>query len=413
MPSNTLITPTIIAKEALMQLENNLVMGNLVHREYRNEFVKIGSSVSIRRPVKFDVTDGATRAQQDVEEATTSITIDKRKHVSFSFTSQEMTLTIEEFSERYIKPAMISLANKIDRDLTTLYDDIFNWVGTPGQTVNSFADFALAPQRLDELAVPTDNLNGVLSPADHWGMVGNLTGLQIERPAEAAYRRGNLGTVGGVMTAMDQNIRAHTTGTFTTGSTPLVNGASQNVTYANANRVTWSQTLITDGWANSTLVLKAGDVFTLAGVNAVNPVPGEGSKDDLGFLQQFVALSDGTSDGSGNLTVTISPPIITSGPYQTCTAAPANNAAITPLGTEATAYKQNLVFHRNTFALVMVPLEMPRAAGFKARETHNGISLRVVEDYDIDNDENPIRIDVLYGVKTLYPDLGTRLSGTA
>ena len=187
------------------------------------------------------------------------------------------------------------------------------------------------------------------------------------------------------------------------------------VTYANANRITYSQTLITDGWANSTLVLTAGDVITLAGVNAVNPVPGQTGtgKDDLGRLQQFVVLNDGTSDGSGNLTVTISPPIITSGPFQTVTAAPANNAAITPLGTEATGYTQNLAFHRNAFALVTVPLEMPDGVSFKARETHRGISMRVVKDYDIVNDDDVIRLDVLYGVKTLYNDLATRLSGTA
>jgi hypothetical protein len=412
--ANTLITPTIIAQEALMQLENNLVMGNQVHREYKKEFVKVGATVNIRKPVKFDVTDGAILSKQDVEEANTTIVVDQRKHVGWGFKTQDLTLTIEQFSERYIQPAMISLANKIDRDLCSLYDDVWNWVGTPGQTVNSFADFALAPQRLDEMAVPTPRM-ATLSPADFWAMTGNLTGLQIERPAEQAYRRGLLGNVAGFSMSMDQNIRAHTTGTFTTGSTPLVNGASQNVAYSAATQATWSQSLITDGWANSTLVLKAGDVFTLASVNAVNPVPGQTGtgKDDAGFLQQFVSLNDVTSDGSGNATFLISPPIITSGPYQTVTVAPANNAAIVPLGTEATAYKQNLAFHRNAFALVTVPLEMPDGVDFKARMTHKGISLRVLNDYDIVNDEDIIRIDVLYGKKSIFPDLATRVSGTA
>ena len=412
--ANTLITPTIIAREALMQLENNLVMGNNVHREYKDEFVKVGSTVNIRKPVKFEVYDGATRVHQDAEEANTNIVVDSRKHVSWGFSTQDLTLTIEEYSERYIKPATIALANKVDRDLCTLYDDLWNWAGTPGQTINSFSDFSKAPERLDETAVPTPRM-GVLSPADQWGMVGNLTGLQIERDAARAYRRGILGRVADIDLSMDQNIRAHTTGTFTTGSTPLVNGANQNVAYSAVTQATYSQNLITDGWANSTAVLKAGDIFTLAGVNAVNPVPGQNDdgKDDLGRLQQFVCLNDVTSDGSGNATFAISPPIITDGPYQTVTAAPANNAAITPLGTEATAYKQNLVFHRNCFALVTVPLEMPDGANFKARETKNGLSIRVVKQYDIDSDEDVIRLDILYGKKTIYPDLGTRLSGTA
>ena len=413
--ANTLITPTMIAREALIQLENNLVMANNVHREYVNEFRKVGDTVNIRRPVKFDVTDGAVLTKQDVEEANTSIVVNQRKHVGWGFTTQDLTLTIEEFSERYIKPATIALANKIDRDLCSLYDDVYNWVGTPGQTVNSYADFALAPQRLDEGAVPTDMRRSVLAPADHWGVAGSQTGLFFTQIGTPAYRRGSIGEIGGVETFMDQNVRTHTTGTFTTGSTPLVNGANQNVTYANANKTTYSQTLITDGWANSTAVLTAGDVITLAGVNAVNPVPGQTGtgKDSLGRLQQFVVLNAVTSDGSGNATITISPPIITSGPFQTVTAAPANNAAITPLGTEATGYTQNLAFHRNAFALVTVPLEMPDGVSFKARETHRGISMRVVKDYDIVNDDDVIRLDVLYGVKTLYNDLATRLSGTA
>lgn len=412
--SNTIITPTLIAREALMQLENKLVMGNLVHREYKQEFVKVGGTVNIRKPVKFEAYNGATLTKQDVQEANTNITVGTQEHVGWGFVSSDLTLSIEEYSKRYIEPAMIALANKVDRDLCSLYDDVYNWVGTPGQTINSFADFALAPQRLDEGAVPTPR-NAVLSPADHWGMVGNLTGLFIERPAEAAYRRGSLGDIAGIMTAMDQNIRAHTTGTFTTGSTPLVNGASQNVTYANATQATWSQSLITDGWAASTTVLKAGDVITLGSVNAVNPVPGDNAdgKDAKDYLQQFVVLSDVTSDGSGNATLTISPPIITSGPYQTVSAAPANNATITPLGTEGTAYKQNLCFHRNAFALVTVPLEMPDGANFKARESRNGLSVRVVKAYDVINDEDIIRLDILYGVKTIYNDLATRVSGTA
>lgn len=415
--ANTLITPTMIAREALIQLENNLVMAANVHREYTPDIVgkKIGDTIQIRRPVKFDVTDGAVFTKQNVEEANTSIVLDKRKHVGWGFTTNDLTLTIEEYSERYIKPAMIGLANKIDRDLTSLYDDVFNWVGTPGQVVNSFTDFSKAPQRLTEGAVPTANRKSVLAPEDHWALAGSQTGLFFDRIGQPAYRQGSIGNIAGLSTFEDQNVRTHTTGTFTAGSTPLTNGANQNVAYSAANRLTWSQTLITDGWANSTLVLKAGDVFTIAGANAVNPVPGETGvgKDDLGRLQQFVALSDGTSDGSGNLTITMSPPMITTGPYQTVSAAPADGAAIVPLGTEATGYTQNLAFHKNAFALVTAPLEMPDGATFKARESHKGLSMRVIKFYDGINDDDNIRLDVLYGVKTLYPDLATRLSGTA
>ena len=411
--AETLITPDMIAKEALMQLENNMVMGNQVHREYRREFAKVGDTVRIRRPVKFVVSDGATRVNQDVEEDNTNIVINSRKHVSWGFSTQDLTLTIEEFSERYIKPAAIALANKVDSDLCGLYDDVYNWVGTPGQTVNSYADFALAPERLDEMAVPREMRRAVMSPADHWGLAGSQTGLFFDSVGVKAYRAGSIGTIGGVDTFMDQNVQAHTVGSA--GGTPLVNGASQNVAYLSATSETWSQSLVTDGWPNSqTGVLQAGDVITIAGVNAVNPVPREGTKQDTGFLQQFVVLADADSGATtGPATLTISPPIITSGPQQTVTAAPADNAAITVVGSPSTAYKQNLAFHRNAFAMVNVPLEMPDGVSFKARESHNGLSMRVVKDYDIDSDRDVIRLDILYGLKTIYPDLATRFSGSA
>ena len=406
--ANSLITPAVIAKEAMMQLENNLVMANNVHREYKQEFVRVGDTVSIRRPVKFTVTDGATLTKQDVEEAKDTIQISQRKHVGWGFTSKDLTLTVEDYSERYIKPAVIVLANQVDTDLCSLYNDVWNWVGTPDQTVNSFSDLSKAPQRLDEMAVPTDRRKGVLASADTWAMASAQTALYMQDRAKEAYTKGALGEIANLELFQDQNVQAHTTGTFTTGSTPLVNGASQNTTYASSGD-TNTQSLITDGWAVSTLVLKDGDVFTLAGVNAVNPI----SKVDTGYLQQFASVGGGTSDGLGNLTQTIAPAIITSGPFQTVTAAPANNAMITPLGAEATNFSQNLVFHRNAFALVTYPLEKPDGVAFAAQETEKGLSIRVVKDYDIINDEDVIRLDILYGVKAIYPDLATRVSGSA
>lgn len=405
--ANSLLTPSVIAKEALMQLENNLVMGNCVHRDYKKEFVKVGDTVSIRRPVQFTASDGATLVEQDVTEGKTSIVISKRKHVGWSFTTQDLTLTVEQYSERYIKPAMISLANIVDVDLLALYKNVWNWVGTPGQTVNSFSDFSKAPERLDNSAVPTDMRKSVLAPADHWGLLGTQTGLFITKPAEGAYRQGSLGMIGGVDTFMDQNVQTHTVGAH--GGTPLVDGASQSVTYG-AVKDTYTQTLTTDGWTTDS-VLKQGDVFTIHNVFAVNPK----SKATLSYLQQFTLTADVTtaSNAANDTNLTITPPIITSGAYQTVSAAPADNATITYLGTASTGYPQNLVFHKNAFALVTCPLEMPDGVSFKARESHKGLSVRVVKDYDITNDKEIIRCDILYGVKAIYPELAARLSGTA
>ncbi len=412
--ANALITPSLIAKEALMQLENNLVMGNRVHREYRKEFSGgQGDSVSIRKPVKFYTADGATRVNQDVEEKSTSITVDQRKHVSWKFSTQDLTLSVEEYSERYIKPAMITLANTVDKSLHSLYSSVWNSVGTPGTTPSNYAAVAAAAQRLNEMAVPADQRCMVANDAAAFAIAGNQITLEaVGDVKKTAYQEAMVGRLAKFDMFGTQNVANHTTGTHNTGSTPLVNGGSQNVTYANAAGAN-TQSLVTDGWANSTAVLKAGDVFTIAGVFAVNPVPGEGTtgKTVMPYLQQFTVISDASSDGSGNATLTISPAIITSGAQQTVSAAPADNAAITVLGTEGTAYPQNLGFQKNAFALVTVPLEMPDGAAFKARESANGLSVRVVKDYDIDTDEDVIRLDILYGRKAIYPDLACRLWG--
>lgn len=403
--ANSILTPSIIAKEALMQLENNLIMGRKVYREYSKEFVKVGDTVSVRRPVKFEAKDGATLQTQDVTEGKFPLKIDKRKHVGWKFDTQTLTLSIEEYSERYIKPAMMELANTIDYDLAALYSSVWNWVGTPASPVNSFADFAKAPERLDLGAVPQGQRAAVLSPTDFWGMVGSQTALHIQQAASGAYRQGDLGMIGGVVTGMDQNINTHTVGTY--GGSPEVNNANQDVTYL-ASKDTNSQSLITQGWSSGATTLNKGDVFEIEGVYAVNPR----SRKRLPHRQQFV-VNETVSDVAGAITVNISPAIITSGPYQTVDAAPASGADIFMIGTTGSLHAQNLVFHKNAFALVMRPLEMPDGVSFKARESQNGYSVRVIKDYDIVNDMEIIRLDVLYGCKALYPDLATRLSGTS
>ncbi len=409
---NTLITPSMIAKEALMQLENNLVLANNVHREYVKEFTGgQGSTVAIRRPVKFNTSNGATMVTQDVDEKSTNIVVDQRKHVGWEFSTQDLTLSIEEYSERYIKPAAITLAQTVDRSIASLYTSVWNSVGTPGTTPANFAAIAAAAQRLDEMAVESSPRTMVANPAAAYAVAGNQTTLQaVGDVRRTAYEDAMVGRVAKFDMFSSQNVVNHQVGPL--GGTPLVNGGTQAVTYAAAVGNTWSQTLITDGWtAAAALRVRAGDVFTIANVFAVNPVPGEGSKQAMPYLQEFTVLQNGSSDASGNLTLTISPPIITSGPHQTVSAAPADNAALTFRGTANTFFPQNMGFHKNAFALVTVPLEMPDGASFKARETYKGLSMRVIKDYDITNDVEKIRLDVLYGVKAIYPDLACRLWG--
>jgi len=327
--ANSLITPSVIAQEALVQLENNLTMANNVHREYKKEFGKVGDTVSIRKPVKFYAADGKTRVNQDVEEANTSITVDKQKHVSWKFSSKDLTLTVEDYSERYIKPAMIALANTIDRNGHALYSNVWNHVGTPGTTPDDFAKVAAAAQRMDEMAVSTDMRKLVTNPAAGYAIAGTAQALYMNGVNTQAYRKGSIGEIAGLDTFRSQNVTNHTVGVAT--GTPLINGGSQGTTYA-ASKSTNSQSLVTDGWTNSTTgILKAGDVITIAGVYAMNPVPGEGTtgKLQMPYLQEFTILADADSGAStGPATLTISPAIITSGPYQTVNADPADGAAI-------------------------------------------------------------------------------------
>lgn len=411
--ANTSLTADVVAKEALVILENELGVLKRMHRAHESEFsnsvngYKIGDTISIRRPADFTVRSGATLSTQDVIEGKTTLTIDQQKGIDFQFTSTELTLKIDDLSERVIKPAMSSLINDITNDvMTQMYRGVYNWVGTPGNTVDSFADFAKAPERLDLMAVPQSERAAAFAPTDYWGFVGSQTALYMNGVATDAFRRGEMGMVAGIDTLMSQVVPTHTVGPL--GGTPLVNGASQNVTYDTAKN-TWTQSLITDGWtAAAANRLKAGDIFTIANVQMVNPK----TKVTTGVLQQFVVTADVSSDGSGNLTATISPPIITSGPHQTVNSAPADNAAITVLGSASTAYRQNLVFHKNTMGVAFVPMEMPQAAYNGSRQSYKGISVRVIPIYDGTNDISKWRLDVLYGRKILDPRLATRLSGT-
>lgn len=411
--ANTTLNASIIAAEAVMILENELVMAKTVYRGYEDEFDKavngytVGDTISIRRPTDFTVRSGATASSQDVVEGKVTFTVNIQEGVDFKFTSKELSLNIKDLSDRVLKPALVQLANSVDRKIAALYKKVPNWVGTPGELVNSFADFYKGPERLNEFGVPTDQRAACLSPADHAALLGSQTGLFITSAAEGAYRRGSLGMLGDVDTYMSQNVATHTVGTK--AGTPLVNGASQNVTYASVmNTTPIQQSLITDGWTASSAILKAGDIITIAGVNAVNPV----TKAVLPFARQFVVLSDVTSDGTGNATLTISPAIITSGAFQTVDAAPADNAAITVLGSASTAYRQNMVYHKNAFGLVMVPMVVPPGAVDVARKTYKGTSVRVVPYYDGTNDVSNYRLDILYGVEAIDPRLATRLSGT-
>jgi len=414
--ANTIITPDMVAAAGLAHLENELVVGKLVYRDLESDFgeSKIGDSIQIRRPLQYTARTTMVASAQASTEGKTTLVVDQVAGVDVQFSSTELTLDIAQFSERYVKPAMIQIANKID---STAFNEFYkrtnNWVGTPGQTLNSATDFFEGPERLDELAVPQDNRVAILSPADYWGMVGGFSGGNSgffqQDITKSALQRAKLPMLGNVDAYMSQNVATHTVGAY--AGSPLVRGAGQEVAYTSVMATPYlSQTLETDGWT-ADRVLNAGDVFTIDDVYDVNPV----TKATLPYLKQFTLISSvtTTNPNTNSTQLTIAPAIITSGPYQTVSAAPGNDKAINYLGTASTGYRQNLVFHKNAFALACVPLVLPAGAVNPARYTKNGYSIRVIPVYDGVNDLNMWRFDVLYGVRAIDPRLSTRLSGAS
>lgn len=410
---NTILTPTKIAREAIMLLKNQLGVANMVHRDYIRDMYdpKSGGTVTIRKPAEFSVTDGATLSNQDATEYSVVIPAPSQKHVAMRFSSQELTLEVEDFSARYVMPAVTQLVNQVEYDILGLYNQIPNSVGTPGTTPGSFSAFASAMQRLDEYGVENADRCICINPAARASMADALKGLDSSTRPQDALRRGDLGQLADMRVFMSQNVRTHTAGTFSTGSTGVTNGASS----------AGDTTLTTDGWAASTLVLTAGDIFTIAGVNAVNPR----NKQDLGRLRQFVAQEDVTSDGSGNATIRImdstSCGLQASGAFQNVTALPGDGVAINAwaangghggAATEGSVHDTNLAFHKNALALVFFNIETPSSAkGWTESDPDSGLSVRVIADYDVTNDREVYRLDILYSVDCLDPDRAVRLVG--
>jgi hypothetical protein len=409
--ANSILTPSVIAKEALMQFKNGMGFSANVDKSYSKDFAKkggkIGSSEKIRKPNRFTVTNGATYSAQDVTEDYVNLSIDTQKHVGFDFTSSDLTLSVDEFSKRYLAPASLALVNQVDVDgLAMAAKNVANAVGTAATTPSALLTYLQAKQKVMESAGPQDDLYSYLvNPAASTSIVDALKSLfQSGDEIGKQYKRGVMGTAAGGEWMISQSIYAGTSGQR--GGTPLVNMASV------ANGTT---SLVTDAWtASAANRVKAGDVFTIAGVNKCNPI----TKQDTGQLQQFVATADAASDGSGNCTITISPAIYSSGSLQNVVTAPADNAALSfvlggaSVGTSAVT-AHNLLMHEQAFGLAFVPLEKPEGVHFSAVETdpETGISLRIVRDFDFSNDKFRCRMDVLYGWAALRPEWACKILG--
>lgn len=409
--ANSHLTPTAIAKRMMMHVDNHLIAGNLVYRDYEAEFgdTHVGSSVKIRRPVQFGITSGATLDLQDITEGDLTLTVDQRYHIGFNMSDTDLTLTIDQWDERYGKSAARRLANKIDETVYDQYYKFNNWAGTAGQTINSHSDFLKGVERMDVLAMPTEDRRAILTPGDWHGLAGAFSALYINGVAGDALKNGMLPSIGGADVYMAQNVKTHTVGAH--GGTPLTRGASQGVSYSSVKSA-MTQTFATDGWTTNS-GLKQGDVFTIADVYDVNPV----TKATLPHLKQFAIQSNLTTNttSSSQTTLTIYPALITTGPYQNVSADNGNDKTITMVGTASTGYAQNLLFNKGAIALVMVPIAQAPAGSGVSQSTvrHKGLSLQYSSQYDITNAKMVYRFDALWGVEVVNRRLGLRLSGTS
>jgi len=406
--ANTFQNTALVANEAIRQLENSLVFGALISNDYSDKFQNVGDTLDIRRPTQYSVQKNnldITSAAQDIIQGKVPVTLTKTATVAVELTALERTLSFDRFAEDVIKPAMIAMADEIEQTIAGQYYKFYHFSGTPGTVPATFLSLANAGAVMTNGAVPKMDRVAVHGSEATAALADGLKGVFVQGIAKTALEQASFGSYAGFKNYESVYAPVHTVGVAT--GTPLVNGGSQNVTYDTAKN-TFSQSLVTNGWTNSTTgILKAGDIITIAGVFAVNPV----SKVSTGRLQDFTVLADVDSGAStGPATLTISPPIITSGAYKTVTAAPADDAVITvKTGTGGTAYRQSLLMHPSAMTLVTRPLDIPAGQGLKtSTKSGNKVSVAVSEFVDGNTLKQKIRFDMLYEALVIDPRLGLR-----
>jgi hypothetical protein len=399
--ANTILTIGMITREALRVLSNELTFTANVNRNYDDRFArsgaKIGNSIDIRKPARYDVRRGAAANPQGHKEEFTTLTLDKQIGVDVAFSSVEETMELDDYSERVIRPAVARIANEIDTDGLKMLKRVYNQVGSVSAALTGNVDFLNAGVKLDQSLAPRDgSRKAVVSPVTQALLIGaNANLFNPSAAISEQYKKGQMATALGFDWFMDQNIPSHTVGAY--AGTGAVDGAGQT-----------GSVLVTDGWGAGS-ALNEGDVFTIAGVFSVNPQ----SKAPTKSLQQFVVAADVVAAG-GVKAISISPAIVATGPTQNVSAVPADGALITVSGTAGEAGELNVAFHKDAFVFGCADLVLPKSGivdGFIARDEQTGLSIRTIKAYDVMTDQLITRMDVLYGWGTLYENLAVRVAG--
>ena len=409
--SNNLLTISKITNEALMVLENSLTFSSGVDRSYDDQFAvagaKIGNTLNVRKPGRFIGTTGPALNVEDFNETSVPVTLSTQFHVDTQFTTQDLALSLDMFSDRVLKPAIAAIANKIDFDGTTMAAlNTANIVGTPGTPSSDLGTYLTAQAYLDAEGAPRDGRRTcVIEPFTSATIVNSLKTLFV--PSEvigSQYKKGMMGRdTGGMDWKMDQNIAAHTFGSF--AGTAVCNTST-------------ATGFLTSGWASSSTIsitstgavsLLAGDVITIDGVYAVNPQNRQAYGSNK--LRNFVVKS-AASGTNATFNVTVSPAVITAGQFQNVSVPSAGSAAVNFYNKAGAVSPQNIIMHKNAFTLASADLELPEGVHFagRAADKDAGLSIRVVRQYTINNDSIPTRLDVLYGWAPLYPELACRVA---
>lgn len=406
--ANTLLTNDIIAKLILMEFKNNLVLAKTANRHYENVFsTETGTNIRIRRPTRLLSASGAPLVTQDIQQRYTNLTISNRQHVGIQLSSQELTLQLDDFQAHVIRPAMQSLANAVD---TSIYqagiNNIYNFVGTAGSAPSAFSTVNLANAKLNAFGVPREDRYCIMSENDGASMQSALYNTFNFDFNRKIILDSSMGRLAGFEFYTAQNVQRPTALVGASFGSPVVNGAGQSGT-----------SLILSG-LTAGVTIKAGTLFTISGVNSVNPI----SYQDTTLLANWVVSADATADGSGNITLTVNngsgagsgaQGIITSGPYQNVTNGPANGATITFNAT----HTKNIAYHTECFTLAMINLYSPppsqnTGAYFKNLvDKDANVALRMVRQYDINNDVDVVRVDALWGVQC-FGEYGVIIMGS-
>lgn len=401
--ANSILTPTAVTREALRVLHSKLSFIGSINRTYDDSFAnsgaKIGDTLKIRLPNQYTVRTGATMTAQDTTETSVSLQMATQKGVDVNFTSAELTLSMDDFSKRVLNPAMTVLASAIEADALLMAKDVYNQVNNVG-SAGTFAKLLSARKLMVDNLTPIGDLSIQLNTQDNVDIITDVKGLfQDSATLAKQYREGYLGRTAGFDFYESTLLLPFTPGSevAASSSTISINGAGQVST--SVTDVTCALT-VTNG---SSKTLKKGDIVTLVGCNRVHPE----TKADTGQLQQFTVTADVATSGTSMI---VSPGIVITGAYQNVTAAPTTANAIKKIGTASTAYGLSLAYHRDAFAFVSADLLIDPSMGWCSRQVMDGISMRVWKQGDIVNDKVPCRIDVLYGYKTIRPQIAARIA---